>query len=97
MINMTVIFHKKILKSQPMCALCHTECYVIGKLSGTALTFPPLSLPLSRCVRHISGADVHGGAGRWSGRHPLAADLPGNAVQVLPDRAHALLQEPLWQ
>lgn len=47
MINMTVIFHKKILKSQPMCALCHTECYVIGKLSGTALTFPPLSLPLS--------------------------------------------------
>lgn len=45
----------------------------------------------------VSGADVHGGAGRRSGRHPAAADLSGDALQVLQDRTHALLQEPLWQ
>lgn len=44
-----------------------------------------------------SGADVHCGACRRSGSHPDAAHLPRDAVQVLPDRAHALLQEPLRQ
>lgn len=56
-----------------------------------------LVLSSSCHVRHISGADVHGGARRRSGSDPDAADLPGDAVQVLQDRAHALLQEPLWK
>lgn len=44
-----------------------------------------------------SRADVHGGAGRGPGRDPAAAGVSGDPLQVLPDRAHALLQEPLWQ
>ena len=51
----------------------------------------------TRSFDHISRVDVHGGAGRGSGRHPPAADLPGDAVQVLQDRTHALLQKPLWE
>jgi len=43
--------------------------------------------PLSLCSppHLLSGADVHGGAGRGPGGHPDVAHLPGDALQVLQD------------
>lgn len=48
-------------------------------------------------VCFISWADVHCGVGWRSGSHPAAAHLPSDPLQVLQDRAHAFLPEPLWQ
>lgn len=76
----------------------HRICDLVFKITQAACSRLFSAKALRLCLLwSCSRAHVHGGAGRRSGRHPAAAHLPGDALQVLQDRAHALLQEPLRQ